>query len=181
MKYIYHLKPDPFEGTTLIPLNLMDKSSDLYKKHSAKYIGREALMLETIPKLNCKWNDVVQFSALDPQILVKKLKEIYPEMKPFRAEYFKISIEQLLPKHQIAIFNRNPSQEKGNFKVFPEDIELLTADNYKEIKEVPLLTIQYWEDVKRKSGKPLWFPFIPHIFVKGIVETSDFEVCTLDL
>ncbi len=81
MNYIYHLKPEPFEGTSLIPLNLMDKSSPLYLGHAKKYEGREELMLEIIPKLNCKWNDVVQFSALNPQIIVQELKKIHPELK----------------------------------------------------------------------------------------------------
>ena len=66
MNYIYHIKPEPFMGTSLIPLNSMDRNSALYKNHAEKYIGRENLMLEVIPKLNCKWNDVVQFSTLNP-------------------------------------------------------------------------------------------------------------------
>jgi hypothetical protein len=31
MSYIYHMKPEPFEGTSLIPLNSMDEESDLYR------------------------------------------------------------------------------------------------------------------------------------------------------
>lgn len=36
--------PVPFEGTSLIPLNQMDKKSDLYKGHARKYEGRDDLM-----------------------------------------------------------------------------------------------------------------------------------------
>ena len=52
MSYLYHLKPIPFEGTSLIPLNMMDRNSSLYKIHAQKYVGRESLMEETIPILN---------------------------------------------------------------------------------------------------------------------------------
>ena len=36
MSFIYHMKPVPFEGDSLIPLNQMDKESDLYKGHARK-------------------------------------------------------------------------------------------------------------------------------------------------
>ena len=39
--YIYHLKPKPFEGKFLIPLNQMDKVSTIYKEQAKKYLGRE--------------------------------------------------------------------------------------------------------------------------------------------
>ena len=65
MSNIYHVMPDPFIGTSLIPLNQMDKKGELYKFHSEKYKGRENLMEEVIPLLNCRGNDVVQFSAIN--------------------------------------------------------------------------------------------------------------------
>ena len=181
MNYIYHLKPNPFIGNSLIPLNSMDKDSELYKSHVQKYLGREHLMDEEIPKLDCKWNDVVQFSAIDPKILLNKLKEIFPNTKVIRAEYFKISIEQVIPKYEVALFQRNPLQEKGNFKIYPEDIKILKSpDDFQELYEVPERTLQYWEEVKLKNDKPLWFPYIPHIFIKGNVDTTAFQVCELN-
>lgn len=179
MKYIYHLKPEPFEGTLLIPLNQMDKESSIYANHAKKYVGRESLMNEMIPLLNCKWNDVVQFSSLDPQILLNKLIEIFPDTKIKRSEYFKIPIQDVLTNHEVALFKRNPEKEKGNFKIHLDEIEFLSLKNYFEIKEVPTKTIQYWEETKMKNGNPLWFPFIPHVFVKGVVETNHCEICEL--
>jgi len=181
MQYIYHLKPEPLVGTSLIPLNSMDKNSDLYKGHADKYIGREELMQEMIPKLNCKWNDVVQFSSLNPQIIGNKLKEINPDMKLIRAEYFKIPIDKIVSKYEVAIYERKTNKVKGDFSIHPDDVELLTLDNYIELTNVPLATINYWNDVKTNGGKLLWFPYVPHIFVKGIIDTSDFEVCILSL
>lgn len=180
MRYIYHLKPNPFIGNSLIPLNSMDRDSDLYRSHAQKYLGREHLMLEEIPVLSCRWNDVVQFSAIDPKIILCKLKEIFPNTKVIRAEYFKISIEQVIPKYEVALFQRNPLQEKGNFKIYPEDIKILKSpDDFQELHEVPKRTLQYWEEVKLTNDKPLWFPYIPHIFIKGNVDTTDFQVCEL--
>jgi hypothetical protein len=178
MKYIYHLRPDPFEGTSLIPLNSMDKSSSLYLKHVQKYEGREDLMNIIIPKLNCKWNDVVQFSSLAPQIIALKLKEFCPELKITKAEYFKIPIEDIISKHEAVIFTRNPNQKKGDFSISDEDIQILSDETYNELSQVPELTINYWMNVKQNGGPYLWFPYIPHIFVKGIIETERFEICS---
>lgn len=179
MNYIYHIKPEPFVGTCLIPLNSMDKNSSLYKSHADKYIGRESLMLELIPKLNCRWNDVVQFSSLDPQIIYNKLKEIQTDLsvKPF--SYFKIPIDNILQNHEAAIFRRKSNKVKGDFSLSDDEVELIHLDNYKELTEVPEATIVYWENIKQTGGNPLWFPYVPHIFVKGIIETKQFEICNL--
>ncbi len=177
MNYIYHIKPDPFIGTSLIPLNSMDRNSELYKSHAEKYIGRENLMLEMIPKLNCKWNDVVQFSTLDPQVLLNKLKQVFPEMNISPFFYFKIPMEEILLKHEAAIFHRRITKNKGDFSIDDQDIELIHCGNYKELSEVPDATINYWHESKKKGSSPLWFPYVPHVFIKGIIETKDFEVC----
>ncbi|MFZ4715447.1 MAG: hypothetical protein ACOYL6_17110 [Bacteriovoracaceae bacterium] len=172
MSFLYHLKPIPFEGTSLIPLNMMDRDSVLYKSHAQKYVGRESLMEEIIPILNCKWNDAVQFSALDPQIIVNKLKTIDLDLQLFRFEYFKIHIDQIISSHTAVISNGKSGNDITVSSLLP---------SYQEILEVPQPTIDYWNQVKEKSGKYLWFPFIPHIFVKGILETVNFEVCKLKL
>jgi len=83
--YIYHIIPDPFHGSSLIPLNQMDLSSDLYKNYASKYIGREGLMNTMIPKLNCKWNDGIHFSCIDPKIVASEIKKIKPDLKLRRA------------------------------------------------------------------------------------------------
>lgn len=181
MKYIYHLKPDPFVGTFLIPLNQMDQSSTLYLDHAKKYEGRENLMLEIIPKLNCKWNDVVQFSALDPQIIACELKKIHPGLKLIRAEYFKIPVNDIISKYQAVVFKRNSKRPKGDFSIQENDVERLTFNSYEEITTVPIRTVNYWLEVKKMGGKYLWFPYVPHILVKGMIETSKFEVCKLTI
>lgn len=166
------MKPVPFEGTSLIPLNLMDKESALYKGHAQKYQGRESLMEEIIPILNCKWNDVVQFSALDPQIIVKHLKMIQEDLKPFRIEYFKIHINQIIGNYDAVVSNGKIGKEMS--------VTTLTTF-YREALSVPQETIDYWNKIKIEGGKYLWFPFIPHIFVKGTIETKMFELCELKL
>ena len=168
------------KGSKLIPLNLMNPESDLYKIHAKKYIGRENLMKEQIPLLNCKWNDVVQFSALDPQKIVNELKKHQPDLKLFRVEYYKIHIDQIVGKYDSVIFDRKLPRAKNDFTIDTSEVKKIDL-SYNEITSVPEATINCWKKAKEEGDKFLWFPFIPHILVKGPIDTSDFEVCTLSL
>ncbi|WP_417336087.1 hypothetical protein [Halobacteriovorax marinus] len=179
MEYFYHLVPDPFVGKDLIPLNEMDRESKLYKSHSRKYIGRESLTEQTIPLLNCKWNDVIQFSSVHPQLIIDKLREIQPDFKLYRTKCFKVSVLEVEGKYEGVIFDRNKTQKKGDFSIHADDIRPLNSTQYKELTHLPKETIAFWNRVKEEGGKYLWFPYIPHIFLKGIVDTTHFEVIDL--
>jgi hypothetical protein len=181
MSYIYHLCPEPFEGTSLMPLNSMSKESDLYKSHAKKYEGREHLMDEYIPKLNCKWNDVVQFSALDPQIIVNELVKHQENLKLIRLNYFKVHVKNIVAKYDTVVLDRKFFRDKGDFRIDESEVQYLNEENYQELTKVPSETINYWKRVKDDGGKFLWFPFIAHIMVKGLIDTTDFELCELEL
>jgi len=158
----------------------MDKNSDLFKNHARKYIGRESLMNEVIPTLNCKWNDVVQFSALDPQIIVDELNKIQTDLKLMRPTYFKVHIDDIVGKYEAVIFQRLGGKDKGDFGIADHEVSVLTK-SYQELRAVPEQTIQYWLRAKENNDKLLWFPFVPHILIKGVIETSFFEICELKL
>lgn len=172
------MKPEPFIGTSLIPLNQMDKDGELYQRHAQKYVGREDYMQGIIPKLDCKWNDVVQFSAMDPQRIIQSMKEVRGDFKVLRKQYFKIHIDQILGKFDAVIFDRISKQKRGLFNIEDREVDYLNS-SYQEIRKVPDKTIRYWEGIKANGGVYLLFPFIPHILVKGIIDTSEFEVCEL--
>lgn len=180
MHYIYHLKPEPFEGKSLIPLNKMNKESQIYKNQAKKYLGREDLMEQNIPLLNCKWNDVVHFSSINPQMIVDKLKEFDTNLKVVRPYYFKIPIQHVIEKYDAVVFDRK-KREKGDFTIREDEVVSLQKTTFQELRKVPDETVKFWSSVRANGGKFLWFPFIPHIFVKGEVETSDFEICELKL
>ena len=67
MAFIYHKVPADMSGNILYPLNVMEKiNPEIYEKAVKKYEGREYLMREVIPWLNCLWNDVLHFSIVHP-------------------------------------------------------------------------------------------------------------------
>ena len=177
--HIYHLIPDPFQGTSLIPLNQMEQSSDLYKSHASKYEGREGLMDTRIPKLNCKWNDVIHFSCIDPKIVACEIKKIMPDLKLRRAKYFKIHIDQILTHHRPVIFINNPKNKNDIFHILNSEVMDLSKETYKELTAVPEYTIEYWIKAHEKNQPLLWFAFMPHIFINEAVDATEFEVIDL--
>ena len=180
MNYFYHLVPEPFIGSKLIPLNDMDKDSELYQSHARKYVGRESLTEQVIPILDCKWNDVVQFSALNPQLIINELRRIEPTLKLQRVKCFKVSVEEVEGIYEGVVFNRSLSREKGDFSISSKEVQSLSIESYKEIHSVPKETLEYWNKVKETGdGKYLWFPYVPHIFLKGAVDTTSFEIIEL--
>ena len=167
-------------GHELIPLNEMDGNSDLYKGHAKKYVGREDLMLANIPRLNCKWNDVVQCSALSPQIIVNCLKKYDSNLRFNRFEYYKIPTEYIEVHHEAVLFDRK-KRKKGNFEIFESEVKDFSKFSYKELNEVPVETIEFWNKLDPEKEKYLWFAFIPHVLIKGKVDVKEFEIETLKL
>ena len=59
-----------------IPLNEMKEClPEIYALEAAKYQGREQVMEQNVPHLECLWNDVVFFSPLDPRIVFSRLEK----------------------------------------------------------------------------------------------------------
>ncbi|MBK8551651.1 MAG: hypothetical protein IPL53_11555 [Ignavibacteria bacterium] len=68
MNYLYHRVPKNLRGNVLYPLNtLKEIHPDLYEQQASKYAGREHITCQIIPILNCLWNDVLHFSAVNPE------------------------------------------------------------------------------------------------------------------
>lgn len=128
-----------------------------------KYQGREELIAKEVPFLNCKWNDVVHFSSLNPSIIAKEILKINPDQKFKRLQYFKVHIDQII-KNKAVVFNSEVSTP---------------INTYQELTSIPKATIDYWDQAKTNNRPLLWFMHIPHVLVLGEVETKDFEVFDL--
>ena len=77
-----------------------------------------------------------------------------------------------------AIFNRRSSSKK-TYEIFPDEVQVLNSENYRELSEVPTETIEFWKHAIKNNRPVLWFPYITHIFLKGRIDTSKFETCTI--
>lgn len=63
---LFHLITDDIRGDHILALNqLRTAYPDLYTRHAAKHHGREWVIEEPIPALECTWGDVVFLSPVD--------------------------------------------------------------------------------------------------------------------
>jgi hypothetical protein len=72
--YLYHMVPADMQGTVLHPLNSLKQSHpELYVAKASKYQGREHVMDQFLPTLECAWNDVLHFTAINPEELKRSI------------------------------------------------------------------------------------------------------------
>lgn len=179
--FVYHMVPKELKGDKLIPLNsLKEAHPNLYIKYSKKYFDhpeRKKLLARQIPELNCLWNDVLHFLPLHPYYVYEALSNIGVKTKEDQL-FFKIPIQKL-KNNKNAYYLYTKEKYRGPAEDIEEDeIKPLDIENYKELKGIPIDTIEYYKIQNEKGSRFGLFPFIPHIFSYGEVEIRSVETIT---
>ncbi|MGF6951723.1 DNA invertase Pin-like site-specific DNA recombinase [Neobacillus sp. B4I6] len=66
--------------------------------------------------------------------------------------------------------------QKGPAEDIEENkIKLLTIDSYKELKEIPLDTVEYYKIENKKGNRFGLFQYIPHVLSLGEVDIKDVD------
>lgn len=171
MNFVYHLVPKDMRGDVLYPLNdLKTIFPKLYDKKVKKYKGREFLTKETIPFLNCLWNDVLHFSAVSPY----DIKKAFVELEYlFKAKFYKIDAT-LLDEGKTIVYLFNT---KGiNDKLEEKNFEKCNLKNFLKYSQFPYKTKEYYKKELEKGKWPLLFYKIPHILFKGSINIKDVPI-----
>lgn len=170
--FLYHMVPADMQGTVLHPLNsLKDKNPELYLSKAEKYKDREHVMEQFIPTLECAWNDVLHFSAINPQELKQALVEA--GMEPREMKFYQIDPSLLDPEQTtIYLYQEKASADKMNPKNFAE----YNPDTLGEHSVLSQMTKDYYKEKFSKGERPLLFVGVPHILHKGPIDVSDLPV-----
>lgn len=173
--YLYHMVPKDMQGKILHPLNVLKtEQPDLYLAKVGKYDDRKHVMDQFIPTLECKWNDVLHFSAINPEELKKSLIEA--GMTPREMKFYQIDPSLLDPKQTtIYLYREKEKEDKMGVENFAE----YNPEALHEHSTLPEETKNYYKEMYSKGGKPLMFIGVPHILHKGSVDISDFPVVTV--
>jgi hypothetical protein len=167
MNYVYHRVPSEMKGDILYPLNeIKNMYPEMFEKEARKYEGREHIMNDVIPRLNCLWNDVLHFSPV-PIIFIKTaLAELG---KDFHAEYFKVPAVIFNPEKTVIYLNGEiPKMDPSNW--LPYD-----SAQVSQYAEMPESTKKYYREKLEKNEQPLLYAKIPHILYKGSIDTKNLE------
>lgn len=166
--------PKNMRGKILYPLNSMRvKYPDIFEQQMRKYAGREYLTRYRIPILNCLWNDVLFFSAVNPKEIIDAL--VAAGGTPFmKINYYRIAPELIDPE-KAAIYlysydDRVGGADKRNFIPYdPKQLE--------KISLMPKATIDYYtEMLGRGKCHLLAFYKIPHVLYKKPLDISQGDV-----
>lgn len=179
LKYVYHLVPNSMLGEKLIPLNqIKEIDAQLYEKYMDKYNNspdRKLLLERKVPKLNCRWNDVVHFSPLHPNHIYQAMKELNVNV-PDEVKFYKIPIENL-QGNENAIYYYNQKYYGGpSAPISPSNIDLLKIDDYEELDKIPKETFDYFQRESNKRNRFGMFHLVPHILSMGQVSIENAEV-----
>jgi hypothetical protein len=179
MEFIYHGVPAGLEGTTLYPLFMLkEKFPKLFESEIKKYDDhpkRKELPFKNVNKLNCQRGDILHFSPIHPSLIFQALKMVFPEGNR-SVKFFKIPISRAKGLPMVLFDMNREGYEFG--KEDPDQIfDLVSVENYREIKTVPPQAIAFFNEWKERGerGAPAWGK-IPHIFVQGPIDISECEV-----
>lgn len=161
MQYkLYHIKRKLFIWDTIYPLNqLWYKSPELYDQYKKNYLGREHIIDNIIPVINCKLHDVVHLSPINPQKISNILKKLWHNVK-FQ-EIFVIDIKDI-DIDKAVLFDYHWWEQL----ISPQEIKRFNKNDLQKISNISVTTINYFKKCIKKWIDPLVFYWIPHILYK---------------
>jgi hypothetical protein len=186
MAFVYHLCPDDFRGTRLLPLNaLRDAYPDVHARERPKWDGRESVLDWQVPHVGAPWGDTVNFAALDPARLVEARRRLgVPFSRLLERKVVRIPAERIagLPAavydSRTHWLNSRPGQDVPATP--PEDeFTPYSLDTYEELTEVPQRHLDYLTEQRDAGQLALGFVFIRHVIVAGPVDISGLPLTPL--
>jgi hypothetical protein len=170
--YLYHMIPEDMQGNILHPLNSLKKvNPELYLSKAEKYNSRNNFMEQFIPTLECLWNDVLHFSAINPAELKQSLVEA--GMNPIEMKFYQIDPDLLNPKQTtIFLYQEKTSEDKMNLENFEE----YDPEELEKHSTLSQATKDYYKKEYGKGEKPLLFVGVPHILHKGSIDISELQI-----
>ena len=175
MNKIYHIVPPRVEGLHLMPLNdLKTALPEVYRQHAAKYVGREELMSQIIPHIDCSWNDVLQFSPVHPEQIRDALLKVGFGWRPLLT--FEIDPEKAGMNSNNTVIFKHRVRAKGDFSLNSEEIVPFNADNLARFQQLPQATREHFQQAKESSEVPMLFLWVPHVLFKGQLPVEKLKI-----
>lgn len=177
MRYLYHIVPKEMHGHVLKPLSeLKQPYPELFKKLVERYKGRRYLLTRKLRKLNCRWNDVIHLSAVNPckinEALLKEgaydpyfIKKCY-QINPFLLDRSKTIV------FWYRTFNRFLYRFVFRY-INDNETDWFDPKEVKKYDYIPERTKATFKELIKKNKRVLVFEYVPHIFFKGDIDVND--------
>jgi len=176
MTYIYHSVPKDLQGDTLYPLNVLkEKHPTIYEQQVNKYVGREHIKEQRIPMLDCLWNDVLHFSAVNPKEIKRALIKAGRDPN-FTRDYYQIDSKLIDPKNATVYLYAHADNKD---KMSKENFASYSSDEVAKFSAIPQATKDYYKEMIGKGERPLLYHKIPHILYKGLLDIKNLPVVSV--
>ncbi|MEL6401357.1 MAG: hypothetical protein AAFR26_20130 [Cyanobacteria bacterium J06626_4] len=131
-------------------------------------------MQQTIPALNCQWNDVLHFCPVHPNLIRAGL--IAAGYQPKLVSWFVIDPVALDFNSNNTVIYLNRLKEYRDFTKQADDFKPFEETLLADFCELPKATVDYYQASYQAGGKPLLFHHIPHVLHKGQLSTEGMTV-----
>jgi hypothetical protein len=173
-RFVYHRVPVNLTGSVLYPLNqLKQVHPDVAVVQLKKYQGREALLSQQIPHLNCLWNDVLHFSPVHPAKIKAAMEEAGHTTGYRRWRYFEVNAAFFSPNNTVIWEYRerpHPHFPIDESECLPYEPRLL--GKYTEVGD---WTRRYYTEVK-PGARVLPYVGIAHVLYRGHLNVQEVKM-----
>lgn len=176
MNYLYHKVPEGMQGSILYPLNMLkDTHPDIYQIEVKKYEGREHIKEQRIPLLNCLWNDVLHFSAVNP-IHIKQALIDAGRGADFIMNYYQVDPELIKQKDAVVYLY---AHDGINDKLSEKNFVPYDSHEVGKFSVMPQATKDYYKETISHGGRPLLYHRVPHILYRGTIDVTDLPIISV--
>lgn len=168
-KFAYHIKNPHFKGDYIYPLSQLEEVyPSLYKKEIKKYEGREKHPETKIDLLSVKWKDCINLTTLNP-IKIFQMEDLLGIKNVRDVDIFRFDIKDL-SDYDMCLYddNKSPKNKDAYKKV--------SAYSYKETQFIPIDTVRYFLECKKKGESPLIFGGVIHLMVADEIPIDKAEI-----
>lgn len=123
-------------------------------------------MERSIPLLNCKWNDVIQFLPLHPRKVFELQKELHLVLEVPPYKFFEVDLALLDPSKTVVFFKAAPGDEHVAVK-WLKDVD------FASLQDIPRATVDYYKSLQGSGELPFNYQFIPHVLYKSELDVAN--------
>ena len=165
--------PPNFGGTSLIaPSQRLAPGTPDWDAYLAKYQddpNRAQLPYKEIPRLNCRWMDVVFCSSIHPKKLYKTWEALGGK-RPEPVEWF-VFPARVLKVHRAALYTIDPTRDL-TAPIAKHEIEILQANTYREQHTLTQVTRNWYRQLLQAGRRGAWFHGVPHVLIRHELSTD---------
>ena len=171
MPVVYHWVPAAMEGSVLYPLNdLRLRAPHVWEREREKYEGREHVLQERVPPLDCLWNDVLHLSPIHPAKIVGALADAGLETRRHRC--FEIDAEALDARRAVIFMNRRHGVARSDESQW----HAFDPDMIPSLTRLPEQARRYYRDCAKGGERPRLYAYLPHVLFRGSIDVRALRV-----